>query len=152
MKDRTFRAKGAALRGTPLAWGRAFALAVLLSAALAPPALAGWQGTPRSGGAVEIVMQSPTTLGAQPVQFIEQDMPEFRYLNVIDSLERNGYRILLVEKTWLNRMLIRAQSRRHLREVVVSRSNGEVLRDVILESYGPATGEQPLPFPYEPGQ
>lgn len=62
-------------------------------------------------------------------------LPEYRYLEVIDALDRTGYQILSVSDTLLNRVRIRARSVTHLREIVISRATGSILRDVVLERY-----------------
>ncbi len=54
------------------------------------------------------------------------------YLDVIAQLEANGYTLSSVERTLLGRMKITAQNRVHVRELVVSRSTGEVMRDTVV--------------------
>jgi len=61
------------------------------------------------------------------------------YLDVLASLENEGYSINQVETTWLGRIKITAQSQANLREVVVSRTTGEIMSDVILQVF--ATGD-----------
>lgn len=57
------------------------------------------------------------------------------YLDVIASLEAEGYKINEVTTTWLGRIKVMAQSTQNLREVVVSRATGEIMSDIILEVY-----------------
>ncbi len=63
------------------------------------------------------------------------------YLNVIQTLETNGYQVTGLKTTLLGRMKIRAQNRKHIREVVVSRSTGEVLSDRILRTFAAGSNE-----------
>ena len=55
------------------------------------------------------------------------------YSDVIAQLQDVGYRIVEVKSTFLGRIRILARNKVHLREVIVSRSTGEIKRDVILE-------------------
>lgn len=59
------------------------------------------------------------------------------YTDVVRMLERNGYLIVKMTSTMLGRVKITASNRAHLREVVVSRSTGEIKHDVILQVYTP---------------
>ncbi len=63
------------------------------------------------------------------------------YLDVIVQLEANGYTLDSVEKTLLGRMKITAHNRVHVRELVVSRSTGEVMRDTVVRIFADADGE-----------
>lgn len=73
---------------------------------------------------------------APPAPLIEIDpQPKWVYLDVLRALEDQGYRILSVQETMLNRILIRADNPLHLREIIVSRANGQILRDIALETY-----------------
>lgn len=65
----------------------------------------------------------------------------WRHLDVIEALEASGYAVLSVRETLLNRVRIRARSAFHLREIVISRASGSILRDVVLETYA-ATPEE----------
>ena len=67
----------------------------------------------------------------EPIIIVEE-LPEFRYLDVIDALDRAGYNILSVGTTLLNRVRIRARNDQHVREIVVSRATGEILRDAVV--------------------
>ena len=58
------------------------------------------------------------------------------YLLVASELEQSGYRIVSITRTMLGRIRITARSGRHEREVIVSRSTGEVLRDMITKEIG----------------
>lgn len=64
-----------------------------------------------------------------------EDLPEFRYLEVVRALDEAGYRIVSITDTFLNRIRIRASNADHLREVIISRSSGQVLRDALIEVY-----------------
>ncbi|MFN3663783.1 MAG: hypothetical protein ACK4TM_13640 [Yoonia sp.] len=61
--------------------------------------------------------------------------PQERYRKIVLALDRDGYTIETVRQTVLNRALIRARNQYHLREIVVSRASGQVLRDVIIEEF-----------------
>ncbi|ATX64540.1 hypothetical protein LY39_03564 [Roseinatronobacter bogoriensis subsp. barguzinensis] len=63
------------------------------------------------------------------------------YITVLETLDRRGYTIVEVSSTWLNRLRIWAENNVHRREIVVSRTNGRILRDVILETYHTSTSE-----------
>ncbi len=63
------------------------------------------------------------------------------YLDVVASLEAEGYEITDVGKTWLGRIKIVATSKANLREVIVSRTTGEILSDVIVDVYAKADGK-----------
>lgn len=57
------------------------------------------------------------------------------YLDVIAQLESSGYTLDSVEKTFLGRMKITAHNRAHVREMVVSRSTGEIMHDAIVKVF-----------------
>lgn len=57
------------------------------------------------------------------------------YQVVIAGLQADGYKILWVRRSFLGRYRIQASNAMHLREVVVSRTTGEILRDAILTVY-----------------
>jgi hypothetical protein len=63
------------------------------------------------------------------------------------ALDRSGYEIVSVTDTMLNRVKIRARNTYHLREIVVSRASGAILRDGLVESY--ATPQAPPLVPIE---
>ena len=62
------------------------------------------------------------------------------YLDVIVMLEKAGYDVTGMKSTFLGRLKIRAQNRKHLREIVVSRSTGEIKSDRILKVFGSEGG------------
>jgi len=71
------------------------------------------------------------------------------YTAVLQTLDQRGYTIVEVSNTWLNRLRIWADNSSHRREIVVSRSNGRILRDAIVETYG-RNGVQPQVIPVIP--
>ncbi|MBQ2259813.1 MAG: hypothetical protein II336_00420 [Loktanella sp.] len=75
---------------------------------------------------------------------LDQD-PQARYVRVIQTLDQNGYEIVDLRNTLLNRALIRARNQRHLREIVVSRASGQVLRDVVIEEFTAPPSDEPSP-------
>ena len=66
-------------------------------------------------------------------QFESYQIAQQTYAGVIAQLQNSGYRIDEVKSTFLGRIRIIAHNRVHVREVIVSRSTGEVKRDVVLE-------------------
>jgi hypothetical protein len=54
------------------------------------------------------------------------------YAVVLSALEQNGYRVVEMKTTFLGRQKILAKNRLHMREVVVSRSTGEIKSDRII--------------------
>ena len=75
-----------------------------------------------------------------------QHSPQWRYIDVLEALDSEGYTIISVTDTLLNRVKIRARSSQHLREIVVSRASGQILRDAVIETYDyrPTGTERPL--------
>lgn len=71
------------------------------------------------------------------------------YIAVLQTLEQRGYSIVEVSSTLLNRLRIWAENNIHRREIVVSRANGRILRDVIVETYANA-GANPQVIPMVP--
>lgn len=63
------------------------------------------------------------------------------YVDVIGALEANGYSVQQVSTTWLGRVKISARNDVHLREVVVSRSTGEILSDAVVRVFAQADTE-----------
>ena len=57
------------------------------------------------------------------------------YLTVIQMMESNGYRVVSMKSTLLGRVKIRVRNPEHLREVVVSRSTGEIKSDRIVQVF-----------------
>jgi len=77
--------------------------------------------------------QSP---GPGDVSITVEELPENRHFAIVRTLDEDGYRILSISRTFLNRVRIQAVNDAHLREIVFSPSTGGILRDVILERYG----------------
>jgi len=65
------------------------------------------------------------------------------FLAIIAALSDAGYEILSTDVTLLNRVRIRADNGSHLREIVVSRASGRVLRDVVVQTRRPSV---PVPL------
>jgi len=79
---------------------------------------------------------------------------QLTYIDVIANLENSGYRIIDMRSTFLGRIKLRADNSIHQREVVVSRSTGEILSDVIVIVYGArneATASSAPGSPIAPG-
>lgn len=64
------------------------------------------------------------------------------YTMVIAMLEDTGYRVTSMKSTLLGRLKIRAQNREHVREVVVSRSTGEIMSDRIVKVFNDPDGDR----------
>lgn len=86
--------------------------------------------TPAAAGPARVTLLSDPQPGLHLM-----DVGRINYVQVIDALTVNGYQIVSVTDTMLNRVKIRARNASHLREIVVSRATGQVLRDALVESY-----------------
>ena len=75
---------------------------------------------------------------AMPAMFV---LAAQSYVDVIEMLESAGYRVNGMKTTFLGRVKIQAQNRQHLREVVVSRSTGEIKSDRIIRTFREEGGE-----------
>lgn len=66
---------------------------------------------------------------------------------VVSRLQTEGYSVTEVSRTWLGRILITATTPGHLREIVLNRTTGEVLRDRVfpLRSSDGSTETPPSP-------
>ncbi|WP_127903563.1 hypothetical protein [Solirhodobacter olei] len=62
---------------------------------------------------------------------------------VIGALKKQGYTIVSVNTTWLNRVRIRAKNEYVLREIVVSPATGDILRDAIVRRLQPLPKSKP---------
>lgn len=80
-------------------------------------------GTAPANAATMIAIPSVVAVSAQS------------YLDVIAMLEDTGYRVTGMKSTLLGRLKIRAQNREHMREIVVSRSTGEIKSDRIIKMF-----------------
>lgn len=113
-----------------------------------------WSWVARSGGmllllAVLVLAARPVAAGPARMALLSGpnsdlhllDIGRINYVQVIDALSLNGYQIVSVTDTMLNRVKIRARNASHLREIVVSRASGHVLRDALVERY--ATPQTP---------
>ncbi|MBT8425379.1 MAG: hypothetical protein HKP29_03415 [Silicimonas sp.] len=69
------------------------------------------------------------------------------YVEVIGMLEESGYRVTGMKSTLLGRIKILAQNREHLREVVVSRSTGEIKSDRIIRVFASGSDGDTRPTP-----
>ena len=69
--------------------------------------------------------------------------------DVITRIEADGYTVTDVRRSWLGRTVITAVNDRELREVVLNRTSGEVLRDQRFpnESDGPEASRVPPDAP-----
>lgn len=93
----------------------------------------------RSLVAALVIALIPLAGHADPVSGVDpvrvQHSPQWRYIDVLEALDSEGYTIVSVTDTLLNRVKIRARSSQHLREIVVSRASGQILRDAVIETY-----------------
>jgi hypothetical protein len=76
-------------------------------------------------------------VGSEHVDISVDEIAENRYLEVIRTLDRQGYQIRSVSRTLLNRIRILAVNQVQLREIIFSQSGGLVLRDTVLEVVSP---------------
>lgn len=97
-------------------------------------------GLPDMATASHLPGQGSASIAAEEMLASSSQPPESRHLEVLDVLENTGYTLVELRRTWLNRILIRARNAQHLREIVISRSTGSILRDVVVETYAPTTG------------
>jgi len=73
-----------------------------------------------------------------PFEFVSPDSPGFdEYQVLIDRLDADGARLLLIEKTFLGRVRIVSVANDMVREVIISPNTGEIRRDIILGAYNP---------------
>lgn len=97
-----------------------------------------------SAAAMALVLTGPSgpahaaSTGAAPGVIV---IASQSYLEVIAMLEDAGYKVTGMKSTLLGRLKIRAQNDEHLREVVVSRSTGEIKSDRILRVFADKDGE-----------
>lgn len=84
--------------------------------------------------------QAAPQLGPAPMMIVAAES----YLDVIQMLEDTGYNVTGMKSTLLGRLKIRAQNKQHLREIVVSRSTGEIKSDRILKVFGGGEGGSSL--------
>lgn len=59
---------------------------------------------------------------------------------VLAQVQQQGYTVSEVRRTWLGRVLITARNDSHLREVVLNRTTGQVLRDQLFPLVSPTNG------------
>ena len=57
-------------------------------------------------------------------------------LQLVTSLQESGYTIVEVRKSLLGRVRVIAENDRHRREIVVSRTTGEIRRDALINANG----------------
>ncbi|MBF9034698.1 hypothetical protein HKCCE2091_10640 [Rhodobacterales bacterium HKCCE2091] len=78
-----------------------------------------------------------TPLAALPAAAAETvaaaDLPALRDRDILRALAAHGYAIVSIRDTWPGRTRITATNGFHTREVILSRSTGEVLRDMLVE-------------------
>lgn len=68
------------------------------------------------------------------------------YGDVVAALEAGGYRVDDISRTFLGRVRIVASNRHHRREVIISRSTGEIMSDMIVDVFPESgTGQSSQP-------
>ncbi|WP_162896860.1 PepSY domain-containing protein [Ruegeria sp. AD91A] len=74
--------------------------------------------------------------------------------DVIARIEAEGYTVEEVKRSWLGRIVITASDQNELREVVLNRTSGEVLRDQSFskKSHGDRRPAPPANKPDKPSQ
>lgn len=95
--------------------------------------------TPKANGRVRAVLLAALICAALPVQgnaqttdATWQDDQSKAYILTINMLDADGYRITAIDRTFLNRIMVRATKGQIRREIVISEATGMVLRDVIF--------------------
>lgn len=71
---------------------------------------------------------------------------------VIAQLQSEGYEVTEVRRSWLGRIVITALDGTDLREVVLNRSSGEILRDRVFAQQGRPNRDGPAPGAPPPGK
>ena len=69
---------------------------------------------------------------------------------IVARIEAEGFFVTDIHRTWLGRILITAEDADHLREVVLNRTTGEILRDRLFSlprPYRTDEAEPPAPPP-----
>ncbi|MBI1220156.1 MAG: hypothetical protein GC186_16590 [Rhodobacteraceae bacterium] len=101
----------------------------------------------RGAAAIVAVCLSVSCVQAQVLAKVDpsilSDPTVERALPVIRALQAQGYTIVSINKTLLNRVRIRAQDSDYLREIVVSPSSGEILRDAVVTEFHPMPNVPP---------
>jgi hypothetical protein len=65
--------------------------------------------------------------------------------DVVAKLQKDGYTVAEVRRSWLGRIVITANSGEELREIVLNRTSGEILRDQIFPIEGGSEGNPVTP-------
>jgi len=65
--------------------------------------------------------------------------------DVIARIEAEGFTVVEVKRSWLGRIVITASDQDDLREVVLNRTSGEVLRDQRFPNEGRGAEQRPEP-------
>ncbi|MEP5759438.1 MAG: hypothetical protein ABJ327_09110, partial [Litoreibacter sp.] len=65
--------------------------------------------------------------------------------DVVTQLQADGYTVTDVRKSWLGRIVVTANSDTNLREVVLNRTSGEILRDQVFDADQTADKRQARP-------
>lgn len=71
--------------------------------------------------------------------------------DVIARIEADGYTVTDVTRSWFGRIVITAKNNTDLREVVLNRTSGEILRDQIFPNEN-GIGNQSRPQKDDPGR
>lgn len=64
---------------------------------------------------------------------------------VVALIEAQGYEVIEVRQTWLGRVLITARNNAYLREIVLNRTTGQILRDQLFAQATAKASETPEP-------
>jgi len=115
-----------------------------------------WRSVARAGlfGLAALVSAGPASAEEKALTGIDlvnaisalsKDAPDLSFVLMIKLLERNGYTIQSVDVTFLNRARIIAANPWHRREVVISRTSGEILRDMLIDDSGAGLNSTLLP-------
>ena len=80
--------------------------------------------------------------GSSGTQTATVEFSETSYQRTLQKLKREGFKIISIKKSFLGRIRILALKNNNLREIIISRSTGEIKRDAIISSNGSAEIEE----------
>lgn len=115
----------------------ATALALILCLAAKPLAAQETQVIDPAAPVEREEVPAPDASKSPPAEIGQTGLAQSRtYVDVLASLEASGYSVDRVKSTFLSRVKITAQNAVHVREVVVSRSTGEIVSDQVVQVLG----------------
>ena len=76
------------------------------------------------------------SVGSSGTQAAKVEYSETSYQRTLQKLKREGFKVISIKKSFLGRIRILALKNNNLREIIISRSTGEIKRDAIISSNG----------------